>query len=431
MNRERESIQSVLTDSRGVLHSEEYAKMMLNNFADQVDNKIQNQLMSDLMIKYSEISRHFEEKSRLLARSEASLLEAEKIAVLCHWDLDLTTRSVLWSETINQILEIDSLQKPDYDQYMEMIHPDDLEMVRQAHLQLLKKVEPRERERHYRLLMADGRIKWVHVISTTTFDSGENPSWSHGTIQDITDMKLIEEKLQKYNNHLEEIVNEKVQEISESQMATIFALVKLSESRDDDTGAHIERTSTLCRLIAERLRALPHSADIIDDTFINNIYKASPLHDIGKVGIPDAILLKPGKLTPPEFEIMKTHTILGFDTLSQVQKRYTQNSFLKMGMEIAKSHHEKWNGTGYPEGLSGEEIPLSARIMALADVYDALRSKRVYKEAFSHEESCAIIEEGSGKHFDPLLIKIFHENHKAFQEIHHTQTRNGFEAANE
>ena len=271
--------------------------------------------------------------------------------------------------------------------------------------------------------MADGRIKWVHVRSATTFDFGGNPSWSHGTIQDITDMKLIEERLQKYNSHLEELVNEKVQEISESQIATIFALVKLSESRDDDTGAHIERTSSLCRLIAERLSALPHSADIINDTFIDNIYKASPLHDIGKVGIPDAILLKPGKLTLPEFEIMKTHTTIGFDTLSHVQKQYPQNSFLKIGMEIAQYHHEKWDGTGYPEGLSGEEIPLSARIMALADVYDALRSKRVYKEAFSHDESCAIIEEGSKKHFDPLLIKIFHENYKEFAEIHDTQIR--------
>lgn len=429
MSRDRESIQSVLMDSRGVFHSEECVKMRLDNFVDQVDNQIQNQLMTNLMVKYSEISRHFEEKSRLLARSESRLRETQKIAMLGHWDLDMSTRSVLWSETMYQILEIDSLQRPEYDLYMKMIHPDDLEMVSQAHLQLLKTVEPRERR--YRLLMEDGRIKWVHVRSTTTFDSGGNPSWSHGTIQDITDMKLIEEKLQKYNNDLEELVNEKVQEISESQMATIFALVKLSESRDDDTGAHIERTSSLCRLIAERLRVLPHYADIINDTYIDNIYKASPLHDIGKVGIPDAILLKPGKLTPPEFEIMKTHTIIGFDTLSHVQKRYTQNSFLKIGMEIAKYHHEKWDGTGYPQGLSGEKIPLSARIMALADVYDALRSKRVYKEAFSHEESCAIIEEGSGKHFDPLLIKIFHENYKAFQEIHDTQIRTGFEASAE
>ena len=419
MSRERESIQSVLMDLRSVPHSEEYVKMRLDNFADQVDNQIQNQLMTDLMVKYSEISRHLEEKNRLLSRSEASLLEAEKIAVLCHWALDMSTRSVLWSDTINQILEIDSSQKPDYDGYMQMVHPDDLEMVRHAHQRLLETVEPSELR--YRLLMVDDRIKWVHVRSTTPYDSSENASWSHGTIQDITDMKLIEEKLQQYNYHLEELVNEKVQEISESQMATIFALVKLSESRDDDTGAHIERTSSLCRLISERLSALPHLENIINDTFIDNMYKASPLHDIGKVGIPDAILLKPGKLTFAEFEIMKTHTTLGFDTLFQVQKRYTHNSFLKIGMEIAKSHHEKWDGTGYPQGLSGEEIPLSARIMALADVYDALRSKRVYKEAFSHEESCAIIEEGSGNHFDPLLIKILHENDKAFQETHDTQ----------
>jgi len=431
MSKERESIQSILMGPRGVFGSGADVRMWLDNFVDQIDNQIQNQLMTDLMIKYSEISRHFEEKNHLLARSEASLREVQKIAMLGSWDLDVATRTILWSETMYQILEIDLSQKPEYDVYMSMIHPDDLEMVSEAHLQLLKKAVAESRERQYRLLMVDGRIKWVHVTSTTTIDSVENPSWSHGTIQDITDMKLIEEKLQKYNNHLEELVNDKVQEISESQMATIFALVKLSESRDDDTGAHIERTSSLCRLIAERLRALPHYMDIINDNYIDNIHMASPLHDIGKVGIPDAILLKPGKLTPSEFEIMKTHTILGFDTLYQVQKRYTQNSFLKMGMEIAKYHHEKWDGTGYPQGLSGERIPLSARIMALADVYDALRSKRVYKEAFSHEESSAIIEEGSGKHFDPLIIKVFIENRQAFQKIHDTQIRTDFEASAE
>lgn len=384
--------------------------------------------MTNLMVKYSEISRHLEEKNRLLAKSESSLLEAEKIAMICHWALDMSTRSVLWSETINQILERDSSQTLDYEAYMEKIHPDDVDMVRYAHQKLLETVEPQERS--YRLLMKDGRIKWV-LVKATPNDSGENSSWSHGTIQDVTDMKLIEEKLQKYSNHLEEIVTEKVQEISESQMATIFALVKLSESRDDDTGAHIERTSNFCRLIAERLRVLPRFEDILDETYVNNIYNASPLHDIGKVGIPDAILLKPGKLTQAEFEIMKTHAMLGFETLSHVQKRYTQNSFLKIGMEIAKSHHEKWDGTGYPEGLSGEEIPLSARIMALADVYDALRSKRVYKEAFSHEDSCVIIEEGDGKHFDPLLAKIFRENHYAFQEIHDEQARTHLEASAE
>ena len=216
---------------------------------------------------------------------------------------------------------------------------------------------------------------------------------------------------------IEEIVNKKVAEISESQIATIYALVKLAESRDDDTGTHIERTSMLCKLMAQYLSLLPECKEIINDKYIDNIYKASPLHDIGKVGIPDSILLKPGKLTKEEFDIMKSHTTIGYKTLSEVQRKYKNNGFIKMGMEIAKYHHEKWDGTGYPIGLSGNEIPVSARIMAIVDVYDALRSKRVYKEAFSHEKACEIINEGRGKHFDPVLVDVFLEHNERFRDL--------------
>ena len=152
------------------------------------------------------------------------------------------------------------------------------------------------------------------------------------------------------------------------------------------------------------------------------MYKASPLHDIGKVGIPDSILLKPGKLTEEEFAIMKTHARIGYDTLAQVGSQYSGNSFLKLGMEITLGHHEKWNGSGYPQGLSGESIPLSARIMALADVYDALRSKRVYKEAFSHEKSAGIIREGWGSHFDPVLTDLFLRHEEEFRAMYESIT---------
>lgn len=229
-----------------------------------------------------------------------------------------------------------------------------------------------------------------------------------------------EQELKKYNERLEDLVDEKVQEISDSQIATIYALVKLAESRDDDTGAHIERTALLCRFFAEKLRQLPRFSKVIDDEYVTNIYRSSPLHDIGKVGIPDAILQKPGKLTPEEYEIMKNHAILGAKTLEDVVNRYKGNSFLKMGLEIAKSHHEKWDGSGYPLGLSGTDIPLSARIMAVVDVYDALRSKRVYKEAFTHEKSAAIIQDGSGTHFDPLLVDIFLQNQEELVALYET-----------
>jgi putative two-component system response regulator len=142
------------------------------------------------------------------------------------------------------------------------------------------------------------------------------------------------------------------------------------------------------------------------------------LHDIGKVGIRDAILLNPGKLTPEAFEEMKQHAAMGANTLAAVYQEYLGNYFIKIGIEIAQSHHERWDGSGYPEGLCGDEIPLSARIMALADVYDALRSKRVYKEAYSHERTCEIIAQGRGNHFDALIVEVFLEFEQEFDKVY-------------
>jgi response regulator RpfG family c-di-GMP phosphodiesterase len=205
-------------------------------------------------------------------------------------------------------------------------------------------------------------------------------------------------------------------------MATIFALVKLSESRDDDTGAHIERTASFCRLLASKAMHHSNYSGEINEKFLETIYKASPLHDIGKVGIPDSILLKPGKLTDEEFAQMKQHVIIGYRTIAEIQKEYKNNEFLRMGMEICRYHHEKWNGSGYPEGISGEEIPLSARIMAIADVYDALRSKRVYKEAYSHEKSREIIVSSKVTHFDPVLVELFIGSEKEFEQLYYALT---------
>lgn len=276
--------------------SDDYAKLQLERFADKIDSQNLNQLMTDLMLKYSDLSKRFEEKNQLLVE--------------------------------NRVM------------------------------------------------------------------------------------------LEKYNTQLEELVNEKVNEISESQMSTIFALVKLAESRDDETGDHVERTAELCKLMAIYLRKYSKYSGVIDNEYIDNIYKASPLHDIGKVGIPDGILLKKGRLTEEEFQIMKSHVKIGHDTLKEVYNKYEANTFLQMGMDITRYHHEKWDGTGYPMGIKGEEIPLSGRIMAIVDVYDALRSKRVYKEAYSHAKSVRIIKEGRGKHFDPELVDIFIEHHIEFRERH-------------
>ena len=191
--------------------------------------------------------------------------------------------------------------------------------------------------------------------------------------------------------------------------ATVFGLARLAESRDPETGEHLERVSAYCRLLADELRARGKHPEEIDDEFIDNICRCSPLHDIGKVGIPDVILNKPGKLTPEEFEIMKTHAPIGGDTLRDIEERlhWGQSTFLTIGRQIAYSHHEKWNGAGYPAGLAATDIPLAARIMALADVYDALTSKRCYKSAFPPEKAHSIIVEEKGRHFDPDMVEAF------------------------
>ena len=214
-------------------------------------------------------------------------------------------------------------------------------------------------------------------------------------------------QLHFYQENLEQMVAAQVKEIADTQLSTIFALAKLAESRDDETGDHLERVRTCCRLLAEALLQLPECGEVTDDSFVRTMEQASSLHDIGKVGIPDGILLKPGRLTPTEFEKMKEHTLIGAHTLESVRERYPHNMFLTTCIEIVRWHHERWDGAGYPDGLNGGVIPVSARIMAVADVYDALRSRRCYKAALSHEESRKILQTGSGSQFDPLVIKAF------------------------
>jgi len=193
----------------------------------------------------------------------------------------------------------------------------------------------------------------------------------------------------------------------ESRDLLIFSLAKIAESRDSDTGAHLERIRQYSRMLTEYLATTDKYRDVVDGEFIQMIFLTSPLHDIGKVGLSDGILKNPNKLTREEFLEMQQHTILGGETLDAVRSMRPDEAFLRMASDIAWGHHEKYDGTGYPRGVSGEDIPLSARIVALADVYDALTSKRVYKPAFSHEKSRAIIIEGSGKHFDPDIVDAF------------------------
>jgi len=203
----------------------------------------------------------------------------------------------------------------------------------------------------------------------------------------------------------------------EAQDAIITSLAKLSEYRDPETGAHLLRLKKYCGLLCQSLAKTEQFRDHITPEFTEDLIRSSPLHDIGKVGIPDAILKKPGRLTPEEFEIMKDHAKIGGDTLRTVYDQYPSQSFIKCGMEVAYGHHEKWNGSGYPNGLQGEAIPLTARILALVDVYDALTCRRIYKPPFPREQAKGIIVEGSGIHFDPDIVNCFLSIEGDFHDI--------------
>lgn len=195
----------------------------------------------------------------------------------------------------------------------------------------------------------------------------------------------------------------------ETREVALFALAKLAESRDPETGHHLERVQAYSRLLAQKLAESPKFRGQIDPEFIRLVYLTSPLHDIGKVGIPDCVLRKPGRLSDSEFAIMKTHATLGAETLDAALKRFPDARFLKVARDIAATHHERWDGSGYPLGLAGEEIPLCGRIVAVADVYDALTSKRCYKDAYSSHVARSIIAGEAGSHFDPDIVEAFLE----------------------
>ena len=204
----------------------------------------------------------------------------------------------------------------------------------------------------------------------------------------------------------------------QSKETVIFALAKLAESRDEDTGNHLERVRYYSKYLAETMIQMPELQTELDPLLVENIFLTSSLHDIGKVGIPDYILLKPGRLDDQEFEIMKSHTLIGYNTLSDALQKIPEASYLRVAADIARYHHEKYDGSGYPDGLQGEQIPISSRIFALSDVYDALVSKRPYKEPFTHDRARNIIVDGRGSHFDPAVVDSFLACEQDFIDIH-------------
>ncbi len=220
--------------------------------------------------------------------------------------------------------------------------------------------------------------------------------------------KVARDFLKDQNTFLENEVARRTREVTAIQSVTILAMASLAETRDNETGNHIRRTQQYVRALAGKLKTHPRFSAYLTPYQIEVLVKSAPLHDIGKIGIPDSILLKPGKFEPEEFEIMKTHTTLGKEAIEHAESELGMEvEFLSCAKQIAASHHEKWDGSGYPQGLSGEAIPICARLMALADVFDALISRRVYKESFPHEKALEIILEGKGKHFDPDVTDAF------------------------
>lgn len=234
-------------------------------------------------------------------------------------------------------------------------------------------------------------------------------------------LQLAKEAVKRQKDILEEMVIERTTELMVTQDVTIQCMASLAETRDMDTGDHIRRTQFYVKALAEALKNNSRFHKTLTRSNIELMYKSAPLHDIGKVGVPDYILLKKGPLTNEEFEEMKKHTVYGRDALREAEKMLGTNSFLRFAKEIAYSHHERWDGSGYPEGLKGDEIPLSGRLMAIADVYDALISDRVYKPAFTHEKALEIITKGDGRvmpdHFDPDVMDTFISISEEFRQI--------------
>ena len=244
-----------------------------------------------------------------------------------------------------------------------------------------------------------------------------NPEIMLARVKSHVALKVASDLLKDKNVSLEKEIARRTQvaldqakELNAIQDIAFYAMVSLAETRDNETGSHIKRTQIYVKLLAQKLRENPAYSPHLSDEVIELLYKSAPLHDIGKIGIADEILLKKGKLTEQEFESMKAHTTLGFKAIENAEKASESScSFLRFAKEIALYHHEHWDGSGYPAGLRGEAIPLSARLMAVADVYDALISKRVYKPAFTHEDAVNIINEGNGTHFDPNIVAAFND----------------------
>jgi PAS domain S-box-containing protein len=298
---------------------------------------------------------------------------------------------------------VGSLDDKTHASFLSYVHPMDVTLVERMIIRL--PVEQMVKDLQFKIINKKGKVYEVECNAKCIMKDYQIVGFQL-VIRDITVRKKLEKDLL-----------ESYKKVQSARNATILGLAKLAEYRDADTGAHLERIREYSKMLAEELANQPDYAGYITAEYIDDIYNSAILHDIGKVGVPDAILLKPGKLTAEEFEVIKRHSALGGEALREVETKIEGQSFLTLGKEIAYYHHEKWDGTGYPRGLKAEQIPLSARIVALADVYDALTSKRVYKDALSHQAAKEIIVEGRGSHFAPDVVDAFLAHEEDFRKI--------------
>jgi putative two-component system response regulator len=288
-----------------------------------------------------------------------------------------------------------------------------------------------------RQLKADPRLSHVPVLFLTAMTQPEdeirgfecgaadfihkpfNPHTVVARVRTQIEAKAGRDALRSRETWLQAELDKRLDEVNRLRDATLHVMISFAEFRDEDTGFHVKRTQEYVRVLATQLNTMRDASRHMPVEQVDHVARSAPLHDLGKVAIPDHILLKPGKLTEPEMIIMKTHAERGWDMLSRAADRMGSGGqeFLHYGMQIARSHHERWDGRGYPDGLAGEAIPLSARLMAVADVYDALISRRPYKEPMSHAAACAYIEGNAGAHFDPLVVQAFSRARNHVQAI--------------
>lgn len=276
-----------------------------------------------------------------------------------------------------------------------------------------------------RMLKENANTRDIPIIFISAFNSTEDKirGFKLGAVDYIAKPFEVEEvilrinthlkiysmtqKLELYNKKLYKIINDQIRKVYDEQRAVLYAMAKLSDARDKSKSGHLERTGRNCRLLAMSMQLCSTFKDEITGSFIESIELASPLHDIGEIAISDSILLKTTALTAEEMEIMKTHTVVGADTLQEIYTYSGSNEYIRMAIDIVRYHHENWDGTGYPEGLAGKDIPLSARIVSIIDAYNSLTRERCYHKAYSHEESVCIINCSSGTKYDPGIISVF------------------------